>query len=81
MLHLLCDVEMILTIPLVYCCKIKNSILQVDDQSLQGFTNHQAVEVLRKTGQMVHLKLARYQRGPKFEKLQQYLGKTIDIYY
>jgi hypothetical protein len=74
MLLLLCEVEMILTILLVLCCKITNCILQVDDQSLQGFTNHQAVEVLRNTGQMVHLKLARYQRGPKFEKLQQYLG-------
>lgn len=53
---------------------------QVDNQSLQGFTNHQAVEVLRNTGQMVHLKLARYQRGPKFEKLQQYLGNSLYYY-
>ncbi|XP_071131122.1 multiple PDZ domain protein-like isoform X15 [Mytilus edulis] len=54
--------------------QVNDQIIQVDNQSLQGFTNHQAVEVLRNTGQMVLLKLARYQRGPKFEKLQQYLG-------
>lgn len=37
---------------------------------MQGFTNHEAVEVLRSTGQMVTLRLERYLRGPKFEQLQ-----------
>lgn len=49
--------------------------LQVDGQPLQGFSNIQAVDVLRNTGQEVNLKVARYQHGAKFEKLQQYLGK------
>ena len=48
--------------------------VQVDGQPLQGYTNHQAVEVLRNTSQMVHLRLARFRHGPKYEKLQQYLG-------
>ena len=48
----------------------------MDGQPLQGYSNHDAVEVLRNTGQVVNLKLARYQHGAKFEKLQQYLGKT-----
>lgn len=36
---------------------------QVDGTNLQGFTNQQAVEVLRHTGQTVHLTLMR--RGTK----------------
>ncbi|KAJ8305992.1 hypothetical protein KUTeg_016537 [Tegillarca granosa] len=55
--------------------QVNDQIIEVDGQMLHGFTNHQAVEVLRNTGQMVHLKLARYQHGPKFEKLQQYLAQ------
>ena len=51
------------------------SFPQVDGQPLQGFSNIQAVDVLRNTGQEVNLKVARYQHGAKFEKLQQYLGK------
>lgn len=35
--------------------------MQVDGVNIQGFTNQQAVEVLRHTGQTVHLKLI--QRG------------------
>ena len=33
--------------------------LQVDGMNIQGYTNQQAVEVLRHTGQTVHLKLVR----------------------
>lgn len=33
--------------------------LQVDGVNIQGYTNQQAVEVLRHTGQTVHLKLVR----------------------
>lgn len=33
--------------------------LQVDGLNIQGYTNQQAVEVLRHTGQSVHLKLIR----------------------
>nr|CAD7597948.1 unnamed protein product [Timema genevievae] len=49
---------------------------QVDDQSLQGYTNHQAVDVLRSTGQVVTLCLERYLRGPKFEQLQQAIANS-----
>ncbi|XP_056019682.1 multiple PDZ domain protein-like isoform X12 [Ostrea edulis] len=55
--------------------QVNDQIIKVDNQHLQGFTNHQAVEVLRNTGQMVHLQLARFQHGPKYEKLQQYLAQ------
>ncbi len=44
---------------------------KVDGRSLYGYTNHQAVEVLRNTGKIVKLRLARYLRGSKYEQLQQ----------
>lgn len=48
----------------------------MDGCSLQGYTNHQAVEVLRSTGQTVRLCLERYLRGPKFEQLQQAIANS-----
>ncbi|RZC36121.1 uncharacterized protein BDFB_006624, partial [Asbolus verrucosus] len=47
------------------------SLLQVDGVSVVGHTNHQAVELLRGTGQVVRIKFERYLRGPKYEQLQQ----------
>jgi multiple PDZ domain protein len=47
---------------------INDRIVEVDGQSLQGFTNHQAVEVLRKTGDVVYLKLERYHHGSKYDQ-------------
>lgn len=41
--------------------------LQVDGVNIQGYTNQQAVEVLRHTGQTVHLKLIR--RGFRPEEI------------
>lgn len=48
----------------------------MDGQSLRGFNNHQAVEVLRSTGQIVKLTLARYLRGPKYDQLQQAMAES-----
>lgn len=48
----------------------------MDGQSLRGFNNHQAVEVLRSTGQVVRLTLARYLRGPKYDQLQQAMAES-----
>ncbi|CAG2102660.1 unnamed protein product, partial [Medioppia subpectinata] len=50
---------------------INDQIIEVDGRSLYGYTNHQAVEVLRNTGKIVKLRLARYLRGSKYEQLQQ----------
>lgn len=44
--------------------------MEVNDHSLQGYSNHEAVEVLRNTSQTVKLCLERYLRGPKYEQLQ-----------
>ncbi|XP_013111705.2 patj homolog [Stomoxys calcitrans] len=51
--------------------RVNDRIIEVDGQSLQGFTNHQAVELLKQSGQVVNLRLERYLRGPKYEQLQQ----------
>lgn len=55
--------------------RVNDRIIEVDGESLQGFTNHQAVEKLRKTGVTVTLTLERYLRGPKFEHLQEALAQ------
>lgn len=49
----------------------------MDGQSLRGFNNHQAVEVLRSTGQVVKLTLARYLRGPKYDQLQLAMAESV----
>lgn len=56
--------------------QVNDRIVEVDGRSLQGYTNHQAVEVLRSTGQTVRLCLERYLRGPKFEQLQQAIAAS-----
>lgn len=43
---------------------------------ISGYTNHQAVEVLRSTGKIVTLRMARYLRGIKYEQLQQAIAST-----
>lgn len=51
--------------------QVNDRIIEVDGQSLQGFSNHQAVDVLKQSGSIVKLCLERYLRGPKYEQLQQ----------
>lgn len=51
--------------------QVNDRIIEVDGQSLQGFSNHQAVDVLKQSGHIVKLCLERYLRGLKFEQLQQ----------
>ena len=51
--------------------QVNDRIIEVDGQSLQGFSNHQAVDVLKQSGSIVKLCLERYLRGLKFEQLQQ----------
>lgn len=51
--------------------QVNDRIIEVDGQSLHGFSNHQAVDVLKQSGSVVKLCLERYLRGLKFEQLQQ----------
>uniref|UniRef100_A0A182JM28 Multiple PDZ domain protein n=1 Tax=Anopheles atroparvus TaxID=41427 RepID=A0A182JM28_ANOAO len=50
---------------------VNDRIIEVDGQSLHGFSNHQAVDVLKQSGHVVKLCLERYLRGPKYDQLQQ----------
>jgi len=43
--------------------------VQVDGVSLEGFSNEEAVDVLRHTGQVTRLKLAQHHYGSKYEQL------------
>jgi len=53
-------------------------IIEVNGHSLQGFTNHEAVEVLRQTGDVVYLKLERYNYGQKYDQVRiNYLNVTL----
>lgn len=56
--------------------KVNDRIVEVDGQSLQGYTNLQAVEVLRNCGNVVNLCLERYLHGPKYEQLQQAIAAS-----
>lgn len=56
--------------------QVNDQIVEVDGRSLAGLSNHAAVDVLRATGQVVHLRLARYLRGPKYEQLQQAIANS-----
>ena len=55
---------------------VHDQIVEVDGYSIQGYTNQQAVEMLRSTGKTVKLKLYRYVRGLKFEQLQQAIANS-----
>lgn len=50
---------------------------QVDCVNIQGYTNQQAVEVLRHTGQTVHLKLIR--RGFRPEEIPPAVAPSVTI--
>lgn len=56
--------------------RVNDRIVEVDGQSLQGYSNLQAVEVLRKSGNVVKLCLERYLYGPKYEQLQQAIAAS-----
>lgn len=60
--------DLYLLIPLIFI------VFQVDGRPLHGYTNHDAVEVLRSTGKSVKLRLARYLRGAKYQQLQLAIG-------
>lgn len=59
--------------------KPNDRIVEVNGQSLEGFSNAQAVEVLKSTGQTVSLKLARPKHGAThLAELQRSLAENTD---
>ncbi|KAG5896680.1 hypothetical protein JTB14_002527 [Gonioctena quinquepunctata] len=56
--------------------RVNDRIVEVDGLSLQGYTNLQAVEVLRNCGNVVKLCLERYLHGPKYDQLQQAIAAS-----
>uniref|UniRef100_A0A667Z7E0 Multiple PDZ domain crumbs cell polarity complex component n=1 Tax=Myripristis murdjan TaxID=586833 RepID=A0A667Z7E0_9TELE len=56
---------------------VGDQIIAVDGVNIQGFTNQQAVEVLRHTGQTVHLKLVR--RGFRPEEIPLAVAPTVTV--
>ncbi len=46
---------------------------------LSGYSNQDAVDLLKKTGQEVELKIVRYLRGLKFEELQDGISKANNL--
>jgi len=46
---------------------VNDQIIEVDGRPLYGYNNLQAVDLLRSTGKLVKLKLARYLKGHKLE--------------
>uniref|UniRef100_A0AAG5DWM6 PDZ domain-containing protein n=1 Tax=Anopheles atroparvus TaxID=41427 RepID=A0AAG5DWM6_ANOAO len=58
---------------------INDRIVAVDNRSLAGVTNHQAVEILRNTDIAVRLTLERFLRGRKYEHLQVALIDPVPV--
>jgi C-terminal processing protease CtpA/Prc len=54
---------------------IGDQIIEVNDQSLNGFSNVQALYLLQNTSSSVRLKVRRYLDGIKYDKIKEMIGK------
>jgi C-terminal processing protease CtpA/Prc len=54
---------------------IGDQIIEVNEQSLNGFSNVQALYLLQNTSSSVRLKVRRYLDGAKYEKIKEMIGK------
>lgn len=55
--------------------EIGDQIIEVNDQSLHGFSNVQALYLLQNTSSSVRLKVRRYIDGLKHDKIKEMIGK------
>jgi C-terminal processing protease CtpA/Prc len=55
---------------------VGDQIVEVNDQSLNGFSNVQALYLLQNTSSSVHLKVRRYIDSHKHEKIKDMIGKN-----
>jgi len=60
---------------------IGDQIIEVNDQSLNGFSNVQALYLLQNTSSSVRLKVRRYLDGIKYEKIKDMIGKKTTIFF
>lgn len=60
--------------------EINDRIIEVDNQSIIGLTNKDAVNILRNTGETVSLKFERFLRGPCYEFLQNAFTSCDELY-
>lgn len=60
--------------------EINDRIIEVDNKSIIGLTNKDAVNILRCTGDTVSLKFERFLRGPCFEFLQNAFTSCDELY-
>lgn len=51
-----------------------DQIIEVNEQSLNGFSNVQALYLLQNTSSSVRLKVRRYLDGLKYEKIKEMIG-------
>lgn len=55
---------------------IGDQIIEVNDQSLNGFSNIQALYLLQNTSSSVRLKARRYLDGNKYDKIKEMIGNV-----
>jgi C-terminal processing protease CtpA/Prc len=60
---------------------IGDQIIEVNDQSLNGFSNIQALYLLQNTSSSVRLKVRRYLDGVKHDKIKEMIGKFLEIFF
>ncbi len=60
---------------------IGDQIIEVNDQSLNGFSNVQALYLLQNTSSSVRLKVRRYLDGIKYDKIKDMIGKNKTIFF
>ena len=58
---------------------IGDQIIEVNDQSLNGFSNVQALYLLQNTSLSVRLKVRRYLDATKYEKIKEMIGKQNSL--
>ncbi len=60
---------------------IGDQIIEVNDQSLNGFSNVQALYLLQNTSSSVRLKVRRYLDGFKYEKIKDMISKKEQDFF
>jgi len=57
---------------------VGDQIIEVNEQSLNGFSNVQALSLLQNTSSSVRLKVRRYLDGNKHDRIKEMIGKKFN---